>query len=155
MKKNKILMIIITIILLIDQLSKIIILNLVKENKTIISKLLEIEIIKNNGIAFGLNSGNIKNIFITIIILIIIINFIVKQYKNIDKNTMKALSLILGGGVSNLIDRVFRGGVVDYIKVSTFPIFNVADICIVFGWILLIICIIKFGANKEIKEVKK
>ena len=155
MKNKKILLIILSIILLIDQLSKIIILNTINEIKVIIPKLLEIEVIKNIGIAFGLNDGNLKNIFITMIILIIIINFIIKQQNNIDKKMTIALSLILGGGISNLIDRIIRGGVVDFIKVSTFQIFNIADISIVIGWILLIICVVNFGINKEMEEVKK
>ena len=155
MKNKKILFIIIVAILLIDQITKVIVLNVISNSKIIIPKLLEIEIIKNIGIAFGLNNGNLKNIFITIIILTMIINFIIKQNKNIDRNTMIALSLILGGGISNLIDRIFRGGVIDFIKVSTFPIFNIADISIVIGWILLIICVFKFGVEKDIEEVKK
>lgn len=154
MKNKKILFIIISAILLIDQLTKIIILNVINELKIVIPKLLEIEIVKNVGIAFGLNNGNLKNIFITIIILIMIINFIIKQKENIDKNTMLALSLILGGGMSNLIDRIFRGGIIDFIKVSTFPIFNIADIAIVSGWILLIVCVLKFCAKKDNEEVK-
>ena len=154
MKNKKVLLMIIIIILLIDQLSKIIILNIINESKIIIPKLLEIEIVKNIGIAFGLNDGNLKNIFITMIILILIINFIIKQQNNIDKKMTTALSLILGGGISNLIDRIVRGGVVDFIKVSTFPIFNIADISIVVGWILLIICVVNFGINKEMEEVK-
>ena len=154
MKNKKILLIIPGIILLIDQFSKMIILNIINESKIIIPKLLEIDIIKNIGIAFGLNNGNLKNIFITIVILIMIIGFIKKQYQNIDRNMMISLSLILGGGISNLIDRIIRGGVIDFIKVSTFPIFNIADISIVVGWILLIICVVNFGINKEMEEVK-
>lgn len=154
MKNKKVLFIIISAILLIDQLTKIIILNVINEVKIVIPKLLEIEIVKNVGIAFGLNNGNLKNIFITIIILMMIINFIIKQNKNIDRNTMIALSLILGGGISNLIDRIFRGGIIDFIKISTFPIFNMADIAIVSGWILLIVCVLKFCVKKDNEEVK-
>ena len=49
-----------------------------------------------------------------------------------------ALTLILGGGISNLIDRVFRGYVLDYIDISPifkFPVFNLADFIIIVGWI--------------------
>ena len=155
MKNKRILIIITSIILLIDQLSKIFVLNLVSKSRIIIPKLLEIDIIKNYGVAFGLNNGNFKNIIITLIIIVIIINFIKNQQKYIDKKMFISLSLILGGGISNLIDRIFRGGVVDFIKVSTFPIFNIADISIVVGWILLILCVVRFGINKELEEVKK
>lgn len=49
--------------------------------------------------------------------------------------------MILGGGISNLLDRVFRGYVVDYIDINyliKYPIFNLADILIVIGVLLII-----------------
>ena len=148
--KIKILLIIVIGLILIDQISKILILKFINSNIIIIPKLLEFEIVKNNGIAFGLNNGNFKNIIITILVLILIINFIKNQKDVIDNKTMISLALILGGGISNLIDRICRGGVVDFIKISTFPIFNIADSVIVIGWILLIINIVKFYNNNDI-----
>lgn len=53
-----------------------------------------------------------------------------------------ALGLILAGSLSNLIDRIFTGGVVDYIKVPYIPIFNLADFFICFGAFLIILAII-------------
>ena len=53
---------------------------------------------------------------------------------------MCSLFIILAGGVGNFIDRIFRGQVVDFIEVFPkihFPIFNIADICIVVGWIMI------------------
>lgn len=155
MKDKKILIIITAIILFIDQLTKFLILNLLDNSKILIPSLLEIEIIKNKGIAFGLNNGNLRNIIITIVILVVIIFVIKKQLKYINKNMLIFLGLILGGGLGNLVDRFLRGGVVDFIKVSTFPIFNIADIFIVIGSMLLIIYIFKFSINSENKEVKK
>lgn len=151
MKKKKIdILIIISItIILLDQFTKFLIIKFVKDSLKIIPRILEIEIIKNTGVAFGMGSGNIKNIFITLIFLILIINFINKQFKLINIKTMFALSLMFAGGISNLIDRIVRGGVLDFIKISTFPIFNIADISIVIGWILLIINIVKFTGIEE------
>lgn len=107
-KKTKLLLILISIIL-IDQISKIIVLNIISEVKIIIPKLLEIEVVNNKGIAFGLNNSNLKNIVITIIIIFFIINFIKKQKEFIDNRSLIALSLILGGGIGNLIDRIIIG----------------------------------------------
>lgn len=77
--------------------------------------------------------------------------------KMMDKKTQILLSLILAGGISNLIDRVFRGFVVDFIDLAffDFPVFNIADICVVSGWIMLVIVTIIYakGENKK-KEVK-
>lgn len=148
-KKIKIIIIISMIIIIIDQFSKFLVSKFINNSVKIIPRILEIEIIKNTGIAFGMNSGNIKNIFITILFLALIINFVKKQFKFIDKKTMFSLSLMFGGGISNVIDRILRGGVLDFIKISTFPIFNIADISIVVGWILLIINIVKFTGDEE------
>lgn len=148
-KKIKILLIISISIIVIDQFTKFLINKFIKDSVKIIPRIFEIEIIKNVGIAFGINSGNIKNIFITLIFLALIIYFIKKQFKLIDIKTMISLSLMLAGGISNLIDRITRGGVLDFIKISTFPIFNIADISIVIGWILLVINIVKFTGIEE------
>lgn len=144
--KNKIIKIIFIIaitLIIIDQLSKFIL------SKTYVepigNDIIKIEMIENTGMALGFNNGNIKNIIITIFILAIIINFIRTQLDRIDIKTAVALSAILGGGISNLIDRFTRGAILDFIKIYKFPIFNIADIFIVVGWILLIIMVIKYS----------
>lgn len=148
MKKNKIikLILIITIcLIIIDQISKIVI-QYKYENP--VGDIIGIELVKNPGVAFGLNSGNTKNIILTSIILMIVVNFIRTQKNKIDNKTAIAISMILAGGISNLLDRIIKGGVVDFIKVKYFAIFNIADCYIVVGWILLVIFLIKF--NKDI-----
>ena len=141
MKENKILKLIlgITILLiLLDQMSKIVIQYYYNEP-------IGIMLIENTGMAFGFNSGNTKNIVLTLLILFIIVNFIRNQKDRIDKKTAIAISLILAGGVSNLIDRIARGGILDFIKIKHFAIFNIADCYIVIGWILLVIFLIKYN----------
>ena len=71
-----------------------------------------------------------------------------------DKTTKIMLSLVLAGGISTLIDRLARGFIVDYIDINPmfqFPIFNIADIYIVFGWIILVIHTIKY-TRKQIRR---
>jgi len=59
--------------------------------------------------------------------------------------------LIVAGGVSNIIDRVFYGGVVDFINIGQLPVFNLADVMISLGVIFIIIGFV--GKNKKTEKV--
>lgn len=75
-----------------------------------------------------------------IIVLGLIARFMIIQNKRINNTTMIILSAIVSGGISNLLDRIVRGYVVDFIKIFpifNFPIINIADILIFIGWIVL------------------
>lgn len=143
--KNKIvrgLLIIVITLIVIDQGSKVLVSNFLKE--PVGNEFVGLEIVTNTGMAFGFNEGNIKNILLTIFVLLIIIRFVKNQIERIDTKTMVAISLVLAGGIGNLIDRFFRGGVLDFIKLYKLPIFNLSDVFVVLGWILLVIFIIDF-----------
>lgn len=147
--KNKVIKIILCIsavIILIDQISKIIILKVL--SNSIGNDYFGLELVQNTGMAFGFNNGNVKNVFLTVFVLFIIFNFIKNQIDRIDKKTAIALALAIGGGISNLLDRFIRGGVIDFIKLFKIPNFNVADICVVIGWILIIIFLIDYSKKK-------
>ncbi len=155
-KTIKLIVIIVTILIILDQASKILIGNMFHE--TWGNEYFKIEITKNTGMAFGFNDGNGKNILITILVIGLIISFIKKQIEQIDTKTAVSLSLVLGGGISNFIDRIFRGGVFDFIKIVDFPNFNLADVFVVTGWILLVAFVAVFTrkinntSNEEIME---
>lgn len=146
----KISLIIIIILIIIDQSSKILIKKFVSEDISIITNFLTITKVENEGIAFGLNKNNIANICLTAIVLIVIINYIINQKANMTTKIIVFLSMILAGGFSNLIDRIFKGGVFDFIEIINFPVFNFADILIVVGWILFAVNFILYS----VKEVK-
>ena len=144
--KNKIVKIIIIVVIgliIIDQLTKFLITKYIVES--VGNDFIKIEVVSNTGMAFGFNSGNKKNIFVSSIVLIIVICFIKNQLERIDTKTGIALASILAGGISNLLDRFFRGSVLDFIKIYKFPIFNIADICVVLGWVLLIVFLIQYS----------
>ena len=141
MKRNIILII---LIIFLDQLIKFFISNMeVFSSITIISNFLSITYVQNTGAAFSILSDN------TLLIIIISFLFLYLLYKYIlNSEKYKNYSfLLIGGVISNLIDRIFRGYVIDYLDFKiinyNFPIFNVADICIVIGCIIVIIYTLK------------
>lgn len=150
--------IILTILLIIfDQVSKLFITNYfeVGDSLTIINNFLKFLYIKNTGAAFGLF---MDNIFILIIITnILLVYLIIELKKNINnKIFVISLSLIISGALGNLIDRIFRGYVVDFISFTLFnkemAIFNIADIFITIGVTILLVHIFKEGKYERIRN---
>ena len=127
------------IIILIDQLTKFLLLN---KNFTIIPNFLNITYTENRGGAFGIGTSTIITIISIIIIVGILIYIIHERKKNIN---YIPFILILAGSIGNLIDRICKGFVVDYIDINLFnyPAFNIADICIVLGVLIILIQMIK------------
>ena len=145
-------------IFLIDRLSKIYVIFLDNKffgSEIFSSKFLNISLIWNEGIAFGLLSFNEKIIYnlltIIILIIILIIFFMVLKSYGLKKYS---LLMILGGALGNVYDRIFYGAVPDFVDfhVGNFHwfIFNVADIFITLGVIFMIIIEIT-GNNKNKK----
>lgn len=144
MNKKNMLFIYIVFILILDQISKYFV-YLYKPNIILIKKVLSITYAKNNGIAFSMLSEN--RFFIILISFVLISLFLYIIYKDMkkDNNKFKLIlyAILLGGILGNLLDRLIRGYVIDFISIKIFtyyfPVFNLADICITVGVILLII----------------
>lgn len=98
-----------------------------------ISGWLDFQLEKNYGIAFGLPVGGWALMLVVIIIIFILVGYLIKSWQKNDSLMILALALIIGGAVSNLIDRLRFGFVIDYIDVPWFTIFNLADIMITVG----------------------
>lgn len=148
-KTVKLIIILVTIFVILDQTSKILVSNLVSE--PIGNDYFKIEVTNNTGLAIGFNDGsNVKNLFIMVFVLFIIIRFIKNQIEQIDKKTAVSISMILAGGIGNLLDRIFRGAVLDFIRIYKFPVFNLADTFIVIGAILMVIFLICFTRKIEV-----
>ncbi len=150
MKKKKILIIILIVIsiIVLDQLSKWI----VEKNfidQSVGNKAIAIEVTNNTGMAFGFNEGNIKNIGLVAFTLIIVFHFVIKQFEQLDYKTTVAISFVIGGGIGNLIDRIIRGSVLDFIRIFNFPNFNVADTFVVTGWMLIVIFLVIYTRSGE------
>ena len=154
MKKKIILAVASIAIIMLDQISKLI---MIDKNINILPQVLSFSYTQNTGVAFGLISNNIIFVIIfNIVILGIIIKFLKENNESIDYTVLVSLILILSGGIGNLIDRILKGYVVDFIKFDfiNFPIFNVADISITLGIFILVIIIVKqMIQNKNEKQI--
>ena len=118
----------------------------------VIDKVLYFRYTENTGVAFSMFSDNRWILVgITSVMLIVALAFFLSG-KIKDKLELFALSLIIAGGVGNLIDRLSLGYVIDFIdvRIINFAIFNVADMCITIGAIL--VCIAAFAAEKREKH---
>lgn len=140
---------------ILDRISKIIVINnltLYVKNK-VINKFFYLTYVRNNGAAWSILSGNrVFLILITFIALFIIIKYIISDTNN-KKIDNISYGLVLGGIIGNLIDRIFLGYVVDffdfYIFGYNYPVFNIADILIVVGVILLMVSYIRGEKNEN------
>lgn len=144
------------IIIILDQLIKgLIISKLYNNTIVLIPKILNLTYVENTGAAFGIGSSSTAMfIIVNAIIIGLIIYFIHSKKGEISKIILFALHLILAGGIGNLIDRIFKGFVVDYIDINPifkFPVFNLADICITIGCTIIVIYLI----TNIIKERRK
>ena len=145
-KYNRFYFIIVSIIVfLFDQLTKYIIKNnyISLINKDLI--LFSIDYVKNFGAAFNLLSGS--RIFLSTVSLLItiILLFIILNKKNTCIIELLAFSFILGGTIGNGFDRITKGYVIDFINLNfiNFAVFNIADLSINIGLILIIYSYIK------------
>ena len=106
--------------------------------------LFKLEFVKNYGAAFNILSGSrIFLSIISIIFSIIIINLIFRK-DTTNITDLYSYSFLLGGTIGNGIDRIFNGYVIDFIKLKfiNFPVFNIADISINLGIIILLLRIL-------------
>jgi len=127
-------------IVLIDQFTKYL---MFYNKKIFINKdflLFKLDFVKNYGAAFNIFSGS--RVFLSLISIFFSILIIYLMFR---KNTLNSLDLysysfILGGTIGNGIDRIYRGFVVDFINLNiiNFPVFNIADISIYIGFIILL-----------------
>ena len=140
---------------IIDLVSKLIIDNILKLNETInvINNFFSITKVYNTGSSFIILMG-FKYLFIiaAIIVMIIIFRYI-NSFKD-NKRNILAFSLILGGILGNLVDRIIYGYVIDFLDFKIFgtnmPVFNIADTFICIGVFLISYAIIKKEDNNEI-----
>jgi signal peptidase II len=124
-------------VIALDQVSKLLVLNFLYEDQvTVIPGVLDFTYVENRGMAFGLLSDHRWVFMVFSVIGIGLVAFYMVRYV---KNTLGrvALSLIIGGGIGNMIDRIAYGFVVDFIDFCLFDfwvwVFNIADAAVCVG----------------------
>ena len=143
------------LIFLLDRVSKIYVINLDKKlsgSEIFLSKYLNISLIWNEGIAFGLLSFNQENLYnlLTFLIILIIFFILIMTFKSSGLKKI-ALIMILGGALGNVFDRILYKAVPDFIDfhIGNFHwfVFNVADIFITLGIFFMIL--LEFTDNNK------
>lgn len=106
---------------------------------------------RNDGIAFGVFAGRPAIVFtLMAIALAVLLAF---YLRNRDRSGLwLATGLLLGGAIGNAIDRISLGYVRDFIELPHFPSFNVADIAITVGVIVLVLAVDQVGKDEEPAE---
>ena len=136
------------IVLLFDQIIKLIINHALELNQIIkiIPGFFSIDSVINKRAAFSILVNNKVILVILSIIVIIILDRYIKKEKVFSKMDILSLGLILGGIFGNLIDRIIHHGVIDYLSFTffnySFPIFNLADMAITGGVLVLLLSMI-------------
>lgn len=142
---------------IIDQIIKALI---VSKEKFFEGKLLSMHLVINTGASFSILSGENK---LLIWISFIVIGLFLFNYDKIEEQYLGLSILALGGVFSNLVDRIFREGVIDFIDFHWWPVFNIADSMIVVGVLGIIYLMIKeewqerqrISKKKEKTKIKK
>lgn len=137
------------IFIIVDQALKIFISSKIALNHgfILIKNLLSITLVHNDGAAFSILSGNRLLLIVIGLLALIGISLYLNSINYLSGYDTFTYSLLIGGVVGNLIDRIIHGFVIDYISLNifgyNFPVFNFADICIVVSIVLIIINTIK------------
>jgi signal peptidase II len=174
-ERMKTFLIVTVAVILVDHVVKWIIKSNMYLNQTInvIGDYFTISYILNSGIAFGLFDNNPSPVKtpLLIVVSLVALGIILYIFLTLPKNIRAAglsMGLIFGGAIGNIIDRVVRGEVVDFLDVdfpdiripalnvhmTRWPTFNVADSCVLVGIIMLLVILIKHGGRAEQERTK-
>ena len=162
MKKSLVYPLFILLTSAIDILTKFLILDKLQPGVpvNIIGNFLKFHLVNNKGLVFGLSVGNTPPIVIvlakTLIIALVIYIYIKIPYNFIKKGhtfAQIALLFIISGFIGNALDRLYHGAVVDFIDIGIgsvrWYIFNLADIYVVTGGLMILVASLLFGNEKQ------
>lgn len=126
---------------------------ILNQSTILIKNFLNLTYVHNTGAAFSLFEGNTWLLILIGVLAVIGLIIYISKLAHISDFDMFIYSLLLGGVLGNLIDRIVHGYVIDYISLNLFgyhfPIFNFADMCIVVSVILIFITALKGDLWRE------
>ena len=107
----------------------------VGETIPIIDGVFHLTYVKNTGAAFSILTGQRLFLILLPLIIVVALVFYIIVKKPKSKLLVLSFSMIIAGGVGNLIDRISLGYVIDFLdfRIINFPVFNFADICVTLG----------------------
>ena len=138
-------------LLIIDQITKFAVRSRMEIGETlpVFRGVLDFTYVQNRGAAFSLfQNSQLITVILPVITMIAGVLFLLHLRKKKEKLAELGVLLIISGGIGNLIDRTVMGSVTDMISVGSFPVFNVADICVTVGCAVLILWVI-IGDRKD------
>ncbi len=156
-------LIVIAAAVVLDQASKLLVANFLdrEEPFVIIDDIFRFSYVENKGAAFGSFAENRWVFMIISTVGIIALLVYLWKFRPDSKLACTGLSMIIGGGIGNMIDRVAYGYVIDFLDFCAFPeiwpwVFNVADsfVCVGAG-ILILWCIVSLFAELKLERAKK
>lgn len=135
------------VVVLLDQITKALVIDAfgppdAGKSKTIIPRLLDVRHDENTGAAFSLFQGRSTTL---LLIGVVVIGVLIYYYRALPQGSPSlrtAVGGVLGGAVGNIIDRVRLGHVTDWIHLTHYPTFNLADSCITLGMFTLAVYLV-------------
>ena len=148
---------VVLVVLALDQLSKSWALDALSSRVIPVVWTLQLNLARNTGTAFSVGRGTDWGRFVPLLALAVVAYVIWQGRSVATKTGAIAIGMIVGGAVGNLFDRALRtngggffsGGVVDFIDFQWWPIFNVADSCVVVGGLLLVLVSLRAPVDEQ------
>ncbi|MCR4672843.1 MAG: signal peptidase II [Lachnospiraceae bacterium] len=151
----------IAVLITLDQLTKFLAYTRLRgtDGIDIIKGVLRLEYLENRGSAFGLMQNQKVFFIIFTVIVLAVMAFIYARVPETKRmaSLRAVLIMLFAGAVGNFIDRLVHTFVIDFIyfEIIDFPIFNVADICVSIGAVLLVVLMIFYYKDEDLSFLRK
>ena len=120
----------------------------VGERREVAGAALRLTHVENDGVAFGRLSGS--PVLVAVVVALALVALVVYVAMHLDvPGIWLPTGMLLGGAIGNVVDRLSRGSVTDYVKLPRWPAFNLADICITLGVVVLLVVVERDARRRD------